>query len=626
MITTPGGRRRASSVRTVKPTDTVRVDQTGFQVTPNTAQAAAVAPDIVVTPGGPRQRSLINHVESGSTLRVDAGDWKIMDARGAVVKRIVPPVLEKSETFDLAAGKPPGLGTGWICATFWNNNTGSPIASVQTTWTVPPFPTTQSGQLIYLFNGVQVQVPGTNPTQSGLHILQPVLQWGVSPDGGGNDWAVASWFVGSQTQPVAKTPLTNVNPGQVLTGVITLTGVVAGLLNYRCQFNGFPNSVLNVQMPAPFQAVETLECYGIQQCPDYPRTNRTQMRAISISTQAGVAPLAWTPQDYVTDCAQSIQIISNSATNGEVDILYPNIGIGGYDLASAADSAFAFDYDSNGKTDYLSLDRPGTGTIWILRNSAGTFTPAYAQGSPGSGIGGYDLKSPDDKVFAFDYDGSGKQDHVALYRPGTGTMWILKNSGGNFSPVYAQGSPGNGIGGYDLKSTDDRAFGFDYDGSGKADHMTLYRPGTGTIWILKRTGSNFAPVYHQGSPGNGIGGYDLKSTADSVFAFDYDSSGKLDHLVLYRPGTGTIWILKNTGGNFTAVYAQGSPGNGIGGYDLKSAADRVFAFDYDGSGKLDHLALYRPGTGTIWISNAPGRISRQCTNKARRATGLAVTI
>jgi len=49
--------------------------------------------------------------------------------------------------------------------------------------------------------------------------------------------------------------------------------------------------------------------------------------------------------------------------------------------------------------------------------------------------------------------------------------------------VYAQG---NGIGGYDLKSSDDRAFAFDYDHSGKLDSMALYRPGTGTMWILKR--------------------------------------------------------------------------------------------------------------------------------------------
>ncbi|MCC5608391.1 hypothetical protein LC612_16735, partial [Nostoc sp. CHAB 5834] len=183
----------------------------------------------------------------------------------------------------------------------------------------------------------------------------------------------------------------------------------------------------------------------------------------------------------------------------------------------------------------------------------------------------------------------------------TGTIWILKNRAGSFSPVYAQGDPGRGIGGYDLKSSADRAFAFDYDSSGKLDHLALYRPGTGTIWILKNRAGSFSPVYAQGDPGRGIGGYDLKSSADIAFAFDYDGSGKLDHLALYRPGTGTIWILRNNGGNFTPVYQQGDPGIGIGGYDLRSPADLAFAFDYDGSSRLNHLALYRPGTGTIWI-------------------------
>lgn len=271
--------------------------------------------------------------------------------------------------------------------------------------------------------------------------------------------------------------------------------------------------------------------------------------------------------------------------------VYGLFGIGGYDLESAADKSFAFDYDGSGKADHLAFYRPGTGSIWILKNSAGNFMPVYQQGDPGNGIGGYDLKSPADRAFAFDYGRSGKIDHVVLYRPGTGTIWIVRNSAGRFVPVYQ----GGGIGGYDLISTADQAFAFDYDGSGKLDHLVLYRPGTGTIWILKNDAGTFTPVY-QGS--NGIGGYDLKSAADRVLAFDYNGSGKLDHLALYRPGTGTIWILKNDAGTFTPVF-QAS--NGIGGYDLKSGADRVLAFDYDASGKLDHLALYRPGADTLWI-------------------------
>jgi hypothetical protein len=129
-----------------------------------------------------------------------------------------------------------------------------------------------------------------------------------------------------------------------------------------------------------------------------------------------------------------------------------------------------------------------------------------------------------------------------------------------FKPVYAQGDPGYGIGGYDMKSTADIAFAFDYDSSGNLDHLALYCPGTGTMWILRNNNSTFFPVYHQGDPGNGIGGYDLKSPNDRAFTFDYDSSGKLDYIVLYRPGTGTIWILRNNHGLFFPIYQEGAPG------------------------------------------------------------------
>lgn len=279
----------------------------------------------------------------------------------------------------------------------------------------------------------------------------------------------------------------------------------------------------------------------------------------------------------------------------------PGNGIGGYDLKSPADRAFAFDYDQSGKLDHVALYRPATGTFWILKHSAGIFSPVYAQGAPGAGIGGYDLKSPADRCFAFDFNHTGRLDHIALYRPGTGTLWILKNEAGNFSPVFQQGDPGSGIGGYDLKSSADRIFAFDFDHSGKMDHLALYRPATGTFWILKHAGGTFTPVYHQGDPGTGIGGYDMKSAADEAFAFDYDHSGRQDHIALYRPGTGTFWILKNAGGTFSPVFAQGDPGNGIGGYDLKARSDRAFAYDFEGSGKQDHIALYRPGTGTFWV-------------------------
>jgi subtilisin family serine protease len=139
-----------------------------------------------------------------------------------------------------------------------------------------------------------------------------------------------------------------------------------------------------------------------------------------------------------------------------------------------------------------------------------------------------------------------------------------------------------------------------YDGNGWSTQYGFGRVNAAAA--VQRARPPYTPVFAEGSPGHGIGGYDLADPADRVFAFDYDRSGKLDHLVLYRPGLGTLWIMRNNGGgSFSPVYAEGSPGHGIGGYDLADPADRAFAFDYDRSDKLDHLALYRPGTGTIWI-------------------------
>ena len=307
--------------------------------------------------------------------------------------------------------------------------------------------------------------------------------------------------------------------------------------------------------------------------------------------------------------------VSKSALSPTED-LPAQYGIGGYYTNSNLDLMFAFDYKSVGKLDHIVVYRPGSGICWVVENQnpatqTAVYQEVYQQGDPangvtGSGIGGYDLSSTADRVFAFDYECSGKLDDLVLYRPGTGIVWILQNDAskpGNFTKVYAS-APGAGIGGYDLMSSADRVFAFDYEGTGKLDDLVLYRPGTGIVWILQNDASkpgNFTAV-HPSPSGQGIGGYDLTSPSDRVFAFDCDGTGKTDDLVLYRPGTGIIWILRNdtTTGTFTPVYAS-AVGAGIGGYDLMSTADQVFAFDYEGTGDLDDLVLFRPGVGTLFV-------------------------
>ncbi|MFJ8578395.1 hypothetical protein [Micromonospora sp. NPDC093277] len=290
-----------------------------------------------------------------------------------------------------------------------------------------------------------------------------------------------------------------------------------------------------------------------------------------------------------------IHIVKHNVGDTYTTIFTSSAGIGGYNLANAADRIVPFDYDHSGKLDALLLYRPGSRTAWVLRHGAGnTFTAAY---NSGAGIGEYDLADPRDQVLAFDYDHSGKSDHLVVYRPGAGIVHVVKHGAGNsFSSIIK--STG-GIGGYDLKGTTDRIVGFDYDHSGKADHLVAYRPGSRTAWVIKHgAGTAFTAVYNTST--NGIGNYDLADTRDQLLAYDYDYSGKLDHLVLYRPGAGMIAVVKHDGGN-TFRQVLTSNGNGIGGYNLMGATDRIVAFDHDHSGGPNYLAAYRPGSRTAWV-------------------------
>lgn len=126
------------------------------------------------------------------------------------------------------AQNPAGNGGGWIAWADWIDAGASMITYFSTVWIVPAAPSTQSGQLIYLFNALE-DGPGND-------ILQPVLQWGLSGAGGGNYWAVASWYVDSSNHAFC-TAATQLNVGDRLTGLITLAIQADGSLNYTSQLS-----------------------------------------------------------------------------------------------------------------------------------------------------------------------------------------------------------------------------------------------------------------------------------------------------------------------------------------------------------------------------------------------------
>ena len=223
------------------------------------------------------------------------------------------------------------------------------------------------------------------------------------------------------------------------------------------------------------------------------------------------------------------------------------------------------------------------------------------------GIADCSVMDPGTVGFTFDFDSSGKLDHLVFYHPQQDStnqkaIYIIKSNGDEtFTDRYSSDS----IGEFNLTAHQIvRGFAFDFDSSGKLDHLVFYCPGEQIVYIFKSNGDGtFTQRYPtQANPvGTGIGGYNLVVSSDQGFAFDYEGTGKLDYLVFFRP-IGVIVIMKSNGdGTFSAVYPVDDPGTGIAWCMFLDPNTRGFAFDLNGSGKLDHLVFYYPNQNSIYI-------------------------
>jgi hypothetical protein len=204
--------------------------------------------------------------------------------------------------------------TGWIENAQWRVGGTKPIVYFSTKWIVPPAPASSDNQTVFLFNAMQ--------PDSGAHIIQPVLQWGPSHAGGGNYWSIANWYADGQGGGASVRGLILVNPGDVLQGVMTCTGQTGTEYSYKCSFVGFPSIDVTVSdVDQLTWAYETLECYGLRQCADYPDTTLTAMYDIELrtgtpGTSGSDATLDWFPVTTFTDCGQNCSIISDASPGG----------------------------------------------------------------------------------------------------------------------------------------------------------------------------------------------------------------------------------------------------------------------------------------------------------------------
>ena len=170
--------------------------------------STTIPPGYVSAPGGWTHPSCIHEVPNGATIDGERGDVLV---NGSIVAHYDPcayrpvsapgrPALNDAPSTTPASGDArmngPAYG-GWVENTYQSAPAGQSFDWVSSTMVVPFAPTQQTGETLYYFSGLQSSL------DNDCGILQPVLQWGVSPAGGYCSppwipcyWSVASWWWG----------------------------------------------------------------------------------------------------------------------------------------------------------------------------------------------------------------------------------------------------------------------------------------------------------------------------------------------------------------------------------------------------------------------------------------------
>ena len=168
-----------------------------------------------------------------------------------------------------------------------------------------------------------------------------------------------------------------------------------------------------------------------------------------------------------------------------------------------------------------------------------------------------------------DFDNDGKAE-LTVFRPGTGTWYVLSSTNYSTYKAYSWGL-----------STDVPVPG-DYDGDGLLD-IAVFRPSTGTWWVLTSS-SNYTSYMS----------FNFGVSGDVPLPLDADGD-RITDLIVYRPSTGTWWVLfSSTGFTQYESFQWGIPG------------DIPVPGDYVGEGG-PQAAVFRPSTGEWWLATDPSK-------------------
>jgi len=260
---------------------------------------------LTLTPFGYMPRSCVHGVPDGAHVDyLEDGNLKVA-AKGQ--SYLLPPCHTNEHVLARSVAKSrSSLPTGWAAYAYWN--TQSAITSYVGTWSVPPRPSDQQVQTLFLFTGLQNEFDFDASPQQTISIIQPVLQWGPSEAGGGSYWSIASWYVTSTGQAVYST-LQQVSSGHTIFGNMTIVGAKWDIITV--DVNTKVSTAIHVNPGASeMWAFVTLEVYNVNSCGDYPNGS-TEFKSLVMTSQGQRQTPNWSVSTQ-PGCNEAVKIVSTS--------------------------------------------------------------------------------------------------------------------------------------------------------------------------------------------------------------------------------------------------------------------------------------------------------------------------
>ncbi len=275
---------------------------------------ASVPAGFVITPFGYFDPSCVQRLAKGEKLLPDG---RLQHADGTSTRAAAvcsyPHYTPSGQLASASTAKSPEI-SGWLeNANVTTGTVSTAYGALVATWTVPPAPTANDGQVLFFFPGLE-DIDSTSTS-----ILQPVMSWS------GGQWAITSWNC-CLSGITTSSPGVNVNSGDTIYGSITST-CPAGTVScatwnvLSVDLTTGDNTILGAT-PSDGQVFNwafggVLEVYYIVSCQDYPPNLGTTFGNLTVFDQ-NLHPISaptWTTSVNATvqpQCAYGVDTAANS--------------------------------------------------------------------------------------------------------------------------------------------------------------------------------------------------------------------------------------------------------------------------------------------------------------------------